>query len=668
MADVVIVNAYDVADKLRELLGLLEHKGLKVFWNANASKGDGASVAVDFRREIGAARIVLIVWSRAAVESGWVLQTADEASRAGKKVISILAGGLEASDVPDRYVIGKLLTLEQYSGVTADIIALMAGVPGSHGFGAATAHPGSPPETPAAKPAGIGGGRARGPAGLPSLGSKTILDPSPGGLQGASRADAGERRRRGSGGLFAPRPDEDRAFNAADAPVRAPRAIGGASIGTLLKARGKAILREPDVTRGAGVDADGGTGDTVLHRPTLDLDEELAEEKETEFRHQTQFRARASKTAPPEEYPTASAPASREMPAASRGSGAGVAFVLFAIAAAGGLVYLVGSKAVLEATENLLAFLGFAKGATPPLPAAGDSARAGADIVDCSVFAPPAARRRSKIIVQVFLHRAEQAERVHFQAQVMDDAARQRGVQTLQIPIARSTPVDIEIDGQGLSVSEPVQRLVWRGEPNVAAFSAEVPAYGNCDVYHPVVRVSVNGVPAGRVLFQIKVEEGAAPQPEQKTELKGLDAKRYSRAFLSYASEDRVEVLKRAQALELAGVGYFQDVLSLSPGERYEPMILKKIDEADLFMLFWSRHARASQWVAKEIDYARERQLNEADGLPDIVPVSLEDPRDVPPPERLGDRHFNDRIAMLIHYEQSRRKKNFWAGLIGWFR
>ncbi|MEE9588983.1 MAG: toll/interleukin-1 receptor domain-containing protein [Hyphomicrobiaceae bacterium] len=168
------------------------------------------------------------------------------------------------------------------------------------------------------------------------------------------------------------------------------------------------------------------------------------------------------------------------------------------------------------------------------------------------------------------------------------------------------------------------------------------------------------------IIRWVKVDVGqvraVAPEPCVTPELTGASARRYQHAFLSYASEDRAEVLKRAQVFN---IDFFQDILSLSPGERYEKKIYAKIVDSDLFMLFWSRHAHASEWVGKEIDYARERQQQHPEGLPDIVPIVLEDPPVAPPPKRLGDRHFNDPIATLIAFEQGKRRSGFWAGLLG---
>src|SRR5206468_3681611 len=60
------------------------------------------------------------------------------------------------------------------------------------------------------------------------------------------------------------------------------------------------------------------------------------------------------------------------------------------------------------------------------------------------------------------------------------------------------------------------------------------------------VQVYWEGVPIGHVRFKFEVTAAAAPRPPDPVPL-GDDARRYNLAFISYASKDRDEVLKRVQ-------------------------------------------------------------------------------------------------------------------------
>ena len=105
--------------------------------------------------------------------------------------------------------------------------------------------------------------------------------------------------------------------------------------------------------------------------------------------------------------------------------------------------------------------------------------------------------------------------------------------------------------------------------------------------------------------------------------------------------------LRRVQAFRIAGISVFQDVLDLDPGQRWERALYREIDLCDVFLLFWSRAAAASEWVAKEIDYALNRKRGDDERPPAIQPVPIEGPPPTPPPAALRHVHFND--ALLTH-------------------
>jgi hypothetical protein len=149
-----------------------------------------------------------------------------------------------------------------------------------------------------------------------------------------------------------------------------------------------------------------------------------------------------------------------------------------------------------------------------------------------------------------------------------------------------------------------------------------------------------DGIPIGRVVFAITIDEKRRwRQPDQ--EPIGDRMQRFSSVFISYASSDRNEVTARAQVLTAMGVSYFQDVLGLDPGERWERALYRHINECDLFLLFWSKAAKESQWVRREVAHALDRRRETGD-TPEIRPVILPPPPVELPWQELGYLHFND--------------------------
>ena len=274
-------------------------------------------------------------------------------------------------------------------------------------------------------------------------------------------------------------------------------------------------------------------------------------------------------------------------------------------------------------------------------PVTGPDDRATADVVDCTVFAPPRVQPSQTVFVQVFAHLLEQSEDVTAMAQRYDHAARARAVRSLAAPIPRGCQLTFELRLPVAKVEDPVQTLVWRGRPESVQFAVRMPGDARGEHIGTVV-VRRDMWPVGHVKFKLDVAAGGSrPVPV------GNQATRYTRAFLSYASEDRPKVLDRVQMLRLLRVEYFHDLLALEPGERWERRLYEEIDRSDLFILFWSRQARASKWVRKETRHALAHRAGDELGTPEICPVIVEGPPVVRPWRELSGLHFNDSLLYV---------------------
>ena len=81
--------------------------------------------------------------------------------------------------------------------------------------------------------------------------------------------------------------------------------------------------------------------------------------------------------------------------------------------------------------------------AIEPVTGPYDDAEETADIVDCTVFAPPRAQPSQPVLVQVFAHLLEQAQEVTALAQRFDHAARARAVQEPSLPDSARRSTDL---------------------------------------------------------------------------------------------------------------------------------------------------------------------------------------------------------------------------------
>jgi hypothetical protein len=266
--------------------------------------------------------------------------------------------------------------------------------------------------------------------------------------------------------------------------------------------------------------------------------------------------------------------------------------------------------------------------------------------VDAAVYSPPKVARGSVFMVQVFLYSPSSVTIIQSEAHRRDPTALHLGGYSLPIDVPRGTRIHLHLEMPTLGIDEPDAVLVWRGAPTAAQFEVAVPADAVTPNVVGRVRFAIEGVPIGTMRFLVTLAASGTPVAPV-TSIPSQSA-RYRRAFVSYSSEDRLQVLLRVQAFKIAGMTVFQDILDLDPGERWEKALYREIESCDVFLLFWSKAARDSEWVNKEIDYALARQAGNPDNPPAIQPVPIEGPPVVPPPPSLRGLHFNDALLAQI--------------------
>jgi hypothetical protein len=320
--------------------------------------------------------------------------------------------------------------------------------------------------------------------------------------------------------------------------------------------------------------------------------------------------------------------------------GAGVSFGTFA-----------PKKSLDEATKVLQADLSEHSG-----DAARDRApeRAGKDPVECSVYAVPEARRGDDVLVQVFAHLPEKRDEARREAIEADPEATRRARRTLEVQISRHEVLTFELQTNGADVDEPIVHLTWHGETASVQFDVHVPETFAKNHLGGKLIVSCDGTPVGRLSFKVVLRDSSETLVPRRAQ--PGSARRFDKAFVSYASEDRAEVLKRVQMLDAMKYDYFQDILKLDPGSRWEHELYKHIDDSDVVFLFWSSAARDSKWVLKEVRYALARRGDDCESPPDIIPIMLEGPPPPLPPPDLGPIHFADRLIYFIKVESENRK------------
>lgn len=272
--------------------------------------------------------------------------------------------------------------------------------------------------------------------------------------------------------------------------------------------------------------------------------------------------------------------------------------------------------------------------------------------VDSTVYAPVQASPGNSFLVQVFAHLPKQAAVLDEIAKQAEPEATKRIGSRLQKPIKRGTELMFDLTMPGLEIDEPSLSCIWRGEPTSVQFGVTVPGDFNPKDLIGTVRVCQGTVPIGHLKFKLRIVADAEAEAPSTNPVLAGNLLRYKQAFISYASADRPEVLKRVQMLNLVKVKFFQDLLTLEPGDAYEKLIYQYIDESDVVFLFWSKAASKSDWVTREIAYAKRRQAGNDEAPPDIIPVIIEGPPPAKPPAALSYLHFNDKFMYFINAEE----------------
>ena len=275
-----------------------------------------------------------------------------------------------------------------------------------------------------------------------------------------------------------------------------------------------------------------------------------------------------------------------------------------------------------------------------------------------TVYAPGRAGRGDSFLVQVFVHLPEQAASLDEVARGVDEEAKRRVTSKLQQKIKRGTELTFCLTMPGLDIDDPVQSCVWSGEPAGVQFGVTVPEDCKPRNIMGTVTVSEASVPIGHLKFMFKVTGDVAGEADASSRepVPAGNMIRYRQAFISYASENRSEVLKRVQMLNLAKIKFFQDLLTLEPGDQWEKLLYEYIDRSDVFFLFWSKAASESEWVKKEVEYAIRHKTGQEESGPEIIPVIIEGPPPAKPPTELSFLHFNDKLIYFINPRETEAK------------
>lgn len=127
--------------------------------------------------------------------------------------------------------------------------------------------------------------------------------------------------------------------------------------------------------------------------------------------------------------------------------------------------------------------------------------------------------------------------------------------------------------------------------------------------------------------------------------------------FISYSTKD-LEAVKKIQSIldDTDDINVFVAEDSVRPGEVLDRKIERAIKNSHLFILFWSKNSRNSEWVGQEIGIAKQA---EKDILPIILDKGLTAPGFISDLKYISAHNDLDKTIKQIHEEVQIRAHKF---------
>ena len=254
-----------------------------------------------------------------------------------------------------------------------------------------------------------------------------------------------------------------------------------------------------------------------------------------------------------------------------------------------------------------------------------------------ATFAPNQTYPGDWTTIQVYLFPIESWGNVQTLAHEIDPDAKTKGFKPLSLGLQMNDRITCELEcfDQGVKMPYATEDMVWKGEMLTTSFVLMVTERCRKSSIALRVMVSVNGAPAGQMMFTMRVADAPYDSfgPSGLLQYAHIESKGFKKVFISHSHKDRAAAELLAEVYRLHGLAYFLDVHSLEAGEVFDESILEHIDESDLFLLLWSENAANSDYVRKEYRHAMTRaypQLNKDDARIAIKPLVISPPADPP--------------------------------------
>lgn len=99
---------------------------------------------------------------------------------------------------------------------------------------------------------------------------------------------------------------------------------------------------------------------------------------------------------------------------------------------------------------------------------------------------------------------------------------------------------------------------------------------------------------------------------------------RSKRLFASYSRSDKAAVIPLCQLLRAGGTRVFRDEDDIKPGDQWQVVLTRRLEDADGIFVFWSQKSAGSTWVKQEYSTAIAMKKEVVPVLLDSTPLDAE--------------------------------------------
>ena len=204
-----------------------------------------------------------------------------------------------------------------------------------------------------------------------------------------------------------------------------------------------------------------------------------------------------------------------------------------------------------------------------------------------------------------------------------------------RIALPRASEITFVPEVEGVTFNPPFRRFVWLEDVHREEFRLRVSAGRDGATLQGRMMCFLGPRILADVPLVLRVGEGDEGPAVRSA------AKPFRKVFASYSHRDTPVVRHFQELVRMLGDEFLRDGTHLRAGEEWNDRLMRMIEEADVFQLFWSTNSMRSPFVRQEWEHALSL------GRPHFIrPVYWEDPLpDDPeqglPPEALKRLHFH---------------------------